>query len=108
LAQAGAGSGGVVTAGDIGSLVGGIGGGLVVVLGVIVGLKRLFGNGKSNGNGEMHELIGVTREMRDGIFALRQDMRMQALEQGHLQKSVEALHNRFDRAIEAAKSAVLE
>jgi len=39
-------------------------------------------------------------EMRDvakGISSMRSDLRMAALEQSHLQKSVEALHGRLDK-----------
>jgi len=41
------------------------------------------------------------REIRDGIVALKSDQRAAGLEQGHLQKSVEALHERFDKVIDS-------
>jgi len=91
-----------------------IGGALVVVVGVIVALVRIFGvrNGKSNGNGAIdtrmlaeaiRDQSSLLRDIRDGVISMRSDLRMQALEQGHLQKSVEALHSRFDAAVGRAQ-----
>lgn len=61
---------------------------------------------------ELHETsreqVTLLREMRDLLIAQRQDLRMQAMEQGHLQKSVDALHSRYDKLIEAARHRGIE
>lgn len=87
-----------------------IGGALVVVVGAIVALVRIFGNrnghSKAANPDTIYPLIeairdqsSLLRDIRDGVISMRSDLRMQALEQGHLQKSVEALHSRFDAAV---------
>lgn len=88
---------------EIGAVVGSalVGGGAVIII-----IIRVLKNGK-NGNGAdtsrllldgLKEQTAILREIRDSLMTLRSDQRMSALEQAHLQKSVDALHSRFDRA----------
>jgi hypothetical protein len=88
----------VVTAGDIGSLVGGIGGGVVVILGVVVGLKRLFGQPRPF-NGETKEILSVLREIRDRLVASGYEQRALHDCSVRIEQSQQALHKRFDDVI---------
>ena len=87
-----------MTAGDIGSLVGGIGGGCVVILGVVVGLKRLFGQPRTF-NGETKEILAVLREIRDRLVASGYEQRALHDCSVRIEQSQQALHKRFDDVI---------
>jgi hypothetical protein len=89
----------VVSAGDIGSLVGGIGGGVVVILGVVVGLKRLFGAPSKSFNGETKEILSVLREIRDRLVASGYEQRALHDCSVRIEQSQQALHKRFDDVI---------
>jgi len=78
---------------------------LAVALGLVELSKRALA--KRNGGNDpgvdikaltdvAREQLGVMREVERGVASIRSDLRAAALEQGHLQKSVDAMHRRFD------------
>lgn len=79
---------------------------IVSAVGIVVALIKILGPSRARTipqNGDARLIVDAVREqstllrdIRDGVIAMRADLRMQGLEQAHLQKSVDALHSRID------------
>jgi hypothetical protein len=80
-----------------------VGGLVAVTMGLVEAIKVLVrrrSNGNGGGNPLAGEQLAALREISHGIAALRSDLRAAALEQGHLQKTVDAVHSRMDNLAE--------